>query len=317
MKWTRHKLELSGQFEMLSFSLDTGLPGPTLVLVGGVHGDEYTGVESIHQLMETLPLELACGRVVCYPSLNPAGAELAQRSLPGDGGDLNRSFPGRVLGSLSSRLAHGIWENIVEWSPDLVLDIHADSFRSVPYVIVDRPVLLAEAEKATCLTGLVAAARSLGCVVLLEYEAKDYQRYGLQHSLAGSLVNFGNISALTLEVGGRNAVDQTVVNQAKKSVKSLLGYFGMIEAAGSSVAPDKRLWLRSMMPPTRSEGIIVPLLEAGTPFEKGEVIAHVRHHDGRIADQLRVPWDGLVITWRDIGWVKAGSVVGTLGRVVD
>ena len=195
MSWSSYKLGGPGELSIQYFSHRAKNPGKTVVLCGGVHGDEYTGVEVIHQLMDRLPEVLRSGQVVCYPCLNPAGARLAQRNLPRDGGDLNRSFPGRTVGSQASRYAHAAWESIMQWEPDFVLDLHADSARSVPYVIVDRPILLSREKAAPFLASLVTAAQVMGCEVLLEYEAKDYQRYGLQHSWSGELWSCPGVNA--------------------------------------------------------------------------------------------------------------------------
>ena len=317
MKWSPHKLAGPGELSLHYFSYDTKKPGQTIILCGGVHGDEYTGIEVIHQLMERLPSLLKCGRVICYPCLNPFGARLAQRNLPRDGSDLNRSFPGRMVGSQSSRYAHAAWESIMEWEPNFVLDIHADSARSVPYAIVDRPVLLQNDLGEPFMASLVASASVMGCEVLLEYAARDYQRYGLQHSLAGSLVNFGEVAALTLEVGGRNLVDQTVVDQAIGYVCRLLAHLKLVSNSKFAPSMDSRVWLRSSTQPIRTTGIFVPRLAAGSCFKQGEVIAHIRSVDGQVVEELQAGSDGVVIAWRDMGWAKTGSVVGTLGEAID
>ncbi len=56
--------------------------GPVLWLTASIHGNEYTGVPVIHEL---LTAELAArmrGTIVAVPTLNPAGFRSAQRSPP-------------------------------------------------------------------------------------------------------------------------------------------------------------------------------------------------------------------------------------------
>jgi len=183
-------------------------------------------------------------------------------------------------------------------------------------VIVDRPVLRAEAERLTMMRDLIDSARSLGCTVLLEYEERDYQRYGLPHSLAGSLVNFAGIPALTFEAGGRGLVDSGAIDAAEVAFKALLAQFGMMQAAPAADKTPQRLWLRSTTRPVRSAGMFVPALAPGERFRAGQLLANIRQLDGQVNEQVTAASDGLVIAWRDIGWVKPGAVVGTLGEVV-
>jgi predicted deacylase len=316
MKRSTHRLKVSNEARISSYCLDTQRQGPTVVLVGGVHGDEYTGVELCYRIMDSLAKELLCGRVVCYPCLNPAGAERSERTLPEQGGDLNRCFPGGERGARASRYAHAVWQDIIGWEPNFVFDIHADASRSVPYVIVDRPVLLAAESSASMMSGLIESARSLGCIVLLEYEERDYQRYGLQHSLAGSLVNFAGIPALTFEAGGRDLVDSGAVDVADRAVRSLLAKLEMLEPAPAIAEAPQPLWLRSTTRPVRTTGMFVPLIGPGERFRAGQHLAHIRQLDGQVTERISALNDGIVIAWRDIAWVRPGAVVGTLGEVV-
>lgn len=315
MKRSTQWLDVSNEARLRSYCLDTQRPGPTVVVVGGVHGDEYTGIELVYRIVETLGSELSSGRLICYPCLNPLGAERSERTLPEAGGDLNRCFPGGERGARAARYAHTVWQDIIGWEPDFVVDLHADSSRSVPYVIVDRPVLLGASEQKPMLDTLVQCARSMGCTVLLEYEARDYQRYGLQHSLAGSLVNFAGIPALTFEAGARGLVDAAAVEVADRAVRSLLGRLGILPT-GSETAHQEGLWVRSTTKPVRNSGMFVPLVGPGERFQAGAQLAQIRQLDGEVIEKIIAGVDGIVIAWRDIAWVKPGAVVGTLGEVV-
>jgi predicted deacylase len=317
MKRSTHWLAVSNKDRLPYFSLDSERPGPTIVLVGGVHGDEYTGIELIYRTFEKSGIELSCGRLLGYPCLNPLGAERCERALPELGGDLNRCFPGGERGTRAARYAHVVWQEIVENKPDFVLDIHADSTRSVPYALVDRPVLLGSEARRQMRETLIERARSLGCVVLMEYEERDYQRYGLQHSLAGSLVNFASIPAVTLEVGARGLVDMDAIHVADKGLRGLLSAYGMLKSPEAAGLASTGLWLRSATPPVRNAGMFIPLIGPGMAFEEGEALAYIRQLDGQVVETISATSAGIVVAWRDIAWVKAGAVVGTLGEVVS
>ena len=69
-------------------------PGPTLLVLGGVHGDEINGIEIVNQLILEDTFEyLDKGTVIAIPLLNIFGFNNLSRDVP-DGKDVNRSFPG-------------------------------------------------------------------------------------------------------------------------------------------------------------------------------------------------------------------------------
>ena len=97
-------------------------PGPSVFISAAVHGDELNGTGTIRQLIEEPPFELRAGSLVLVPVVNILGFEQLSRYSP-DRRDLNRSFPGSTTGSLTSRLANVIFQNIVARC-DYGIDLH-------------------------------------------------------------------------------------------------------------------------------------------------------------------------------------------------
>ena len=79
--------------------------GPTALLTGGNHGDEYEGITSLLKLASTLEAKDVRGRVIIVPMMNTPAAEAGKRTSPLDGGNLNRSFPGDPNGGVTSQIA--------------------------------------------------------------------------------------------------------------------------------------------------------------------------------------------------------------------
>lgn len=67
--------------------------GPVLWLTANIHGNEYTGIPVIHQIMNKIDIEKLKGTIVALPSLNPSGSRIKKRSPYYDGKDPNRLFP--------------------------------------------------------------------------------------------------------------------------------------------------------------------------------------------------------------------------------
>lgn len=111
-------------------------PGPALGLVGGIHGDEPLGVETIREVLETVdPAELR-GSLVALPVANPYALQTLTRNTPLDMNNLNRVFPGDPDGMLTDQLAHAI---VTRFLPrcEYLVDLHSGgTLATVDYVYI-------------------------------------------------------------------------------------------------------------------------------------------------------------------------------------
>ena len=99
------------------------LPGPTILVQGGLHGDEINGVEICKRMLINKYFEeIKRGCVIVVPLLNIFGFIHFSREVT-DGKDVNRSFPGTKSGSLASRIAYKHLNEIVSYI-DFGIDLH-------------------------------------------------------------------------------------------------------------------------------------------------------------------------------------------------
>lgn len=105
--------------------LDSGLPGPNLVIMGGVHGNELCGVKAV-KLCTTLPLK---GKI----TLILANLEAIEKNVRFIESDLNRSF-NSLEDAKEVRIANELKPYLEQ--ADALLDLHASSSKdSVPFAI--------------------------------------------------------------------------------------------------------------------------------------------------------------------------------------
>ena len=106
-------------------------PGPILLAVAGVHGDEYEGMEAIRLVFDALDPTRMRGTFVGIPIANPFAYEARARIAPLhiDGLNLARIFPGDPDGSPSRVLAHALLEFVLAnlTADDIFLDFHSGS----------------------------------------------------------------------------------------------------------------------------------------------------------------------------------------------
>jgi len=286
--------------------------GPTVVVTGNVHGDETTGIGVVHNLIRRLPKLLRCGSVVLYPTLNPAGLMAGTRTLPGDGQDLNRMFPGKPRGPASERHAHAIWTDIIGHEPDMLLDLHTDVAGAIPYAIVDRVVRVRDRRRlsAQCLRLAVAS----GLTVLREYPRDRYIRYGLDRSLPGAMVNLAAVPSVTLEVGPRRRLDPKDADIATGAALGFLTAAGVVNAPApvDKTSQTGGPWRREGGPRTNHTGILVPLVRPGQSLERGNSIAEVRTIQGEVLETLTARSLGFVVALPERTHVVPGVACATI-----
>ena len=107
---------------------DSGLPGPTVLIVGGVHGNEPAGWKAAQRLLAAQP---ARGQWVILPLAIQRAAAAGVR-MTHDMQDLNRSFPGQAQGTHTEQLAAAIFALAERYRPVLVLDLHEAGTRPDP-----------------------------------------------------------------------------------------------------------------------------------------------------------------------------------------
>lgn len=107
------------------YRIESGVEGPSFLLVGGMHGNEPAGSIAAGQIRHW---PLVKGTLVVIPRANVLALSANERRLPGldgDAGDLNRHFPrtGKEEKTLSP-LAAEIWKFAEATKPNWVVDLH-------------------------------------------------------------------------------------------------------------------------------------------------------------------------------------------------
>lgn len=91
--------------------------GPTVLVVGGIHGDEVAGYLAAEDVAE---MDIDRGRLVTVPRVNAVAVADDTRTGE-DGVDLNRQFP--VGAEPTTELARALWGVVTRFEPDVVIDL--------------------------------------------------------------------------------------------------------------------------------------------------------------------------------------------------
>ncbi len=283
---------------------DSKIPGPVVWLTACIHGDEVAGTAIVHEVFASLKKSgLKCGAVHAFPLVNSMGFENVSRYINSDREDLNRCFPGDRAGSMGQQLARRLFDTIMKTAPNLVVDLHNDWVRSVPYVLVDPPHIYPTPDVHR---RVLEAASATG--VLLVEDSDVF--HPLRNTLAGAIVEAG-IPAITIESGGAFAIDEESVVEGKTAVLSVLQSMGMIDAS-ESIASRKELMTPLMYtnrPLCTTSGLIRFSVSPGQKIKKGQLLARVYSAFGSDEESLRATVDGFVLGVEDHARVLPGKEV--------
>lgn len=267
--------------------------GPVLLLLAGLHGDEINGIEILRRMIREKYHEPQRGTIVCIPIMNTFGFISQSRVVP-DGRDLNRVFPGSPTGSLASRIAYTLLNEVVK-HVDYGLDFHTGGASRSNYPQV-RSVL--EDEQSLEL----AQVFSPPFIMASKYLDKSLRKTA--HSIGKSI--------LLYEGGESLRLDEFAVQEGLNGALRVLHYLGMredtIPVAQPPVLIKKSTWIRA-----KTSGMFLATVRNGTHVQKGATLGTVMDPYGEFERKVQAPSEGYVICINNHPLINQGEALIHLG----
>ncbi len=278
--------------------------GPTALLTGGNHGDEYEGPLALYDLARTLKPQDVSGTVIIVPALNYPAFRAGTRTSPIDKGNMNRSFPGRPDGTVTEKIADYVQRHLLPRA-DIVLDFHSGG-RTLDFVPFCAAHILPDKDQERRAFGAVEAFSAPYSVKMLEIDA-----VGMFDTAAEEM---GKVF-VTTELGGGGTARAETVRIARKGVMNVLRHAGIV---AGEVEQTPTTWLD--MPSgdcfsfAEDDGMIETMVDLGEPVEKGAVIARIHGlgRTGTAPQEIRAKMDGLLAARHFPGLVKAGDCAAVI-----
>jgi predicted deacylase len=283
--------------------------GPTALVLGGNHGDEYEGQVAAMKLAQTLRPHDVTGRIVVIPCLSLPASKAFTRLWP-SGENFNRLFPGSAEGSPAEQLAWFLTDTLFPLS-DVVIDMHSGG-RTTMFLpcshmhVVDDP-----AQRRAMLEGMLAWNSDW------HYLYIDVAGSGL---LPVEAENQGK-NVITTELGGGGHVTAAVHRLAETGLANVLRHVGALR--GEPAPPRNGTILDGRDPANYvfapESGLFETLVHLGDEVEAGQMVGRIHFLERIDRDPVPIPapLGGVVAGVRAIATTEQGDSVVVIGQPVE
>lgn len=260
--------------------------GPTALLTGGNHGDEFEGPIALWDLSRRLDPSELTGRVIIVPAMNYPAFQANRRCSPIDGGNLNRMFPGNPAGTATEKIADYFQRYLLPLA-DVVLDFHSGGRTMDLLPFAAAHILPDTIQNDACFAGV----KAFGAPYAMRM--REIDAIGMYDTAAEEM---GKVFVTTELRGGGTATPQTV-EHAKVGVKNFLIHSNILRGTINS---RKSIWLSLESDGCfifcNDEGLIEPHVELGSIVAKDQPLLsiHPMHETGREPTIYVAPHDGIV-----------------------
>lgn len=278
--------------------------GPTALLTGANHGDEYEGPIALFDLAAKVRAEDVSGRLIILPAMNYPAFLAGTRTSPIDKGNLNRSFPGRPDGTVTEKIAD-YFQRVLLPMADVVLDFHSGG-KTLDFLPYCAAHVLPDKVQETRAFDLVRAFGAPWSCRMLEIDA-----VGMYDTAAEEM---GKVF-VTTELGGGGTATARTTEIAKQGLRNLLIAAGVLKG---EVAPRATRWLD--MPDAdcftfaEDGGLIAFLADLGDRVEAGQPVAQIypTGRTGIVPLSVTAGRSGLLVARHFPGLVKPGDCVAVV-----
>ena len=283
--------------------------GPTVLLAGGNHGDEYEGPIILGQMIRDLDPAAIQGRLIITPAINTPAAVAGRRTSPIDDLNFNRCFPGDPHGTATRQIAHYVHDVLFPMA-DAFVDLHSggSSLDISPSAIV-QPT--ADAGRMRRNLSAVLAFDAPYTVLL--------DNLGESRTSTAAATGAGLVTVAT-ELGRGGAVSIDALAIGTRGVRNVLAHLEVMAPAADSV-PGVGSSSRVVRVPgaagyvyAPAAGVFEPFDEKGAKVEQGAPAGQVHFLDDPTRPPVPAHYgsSGILYCRRQSGRVEPGNCVAVV-----
>jgi N-alpha-acetyl-L-2,4-diaminobutyrate deacetylase len=273
-------------------------PGPAVLVVAGVHGDEYEGPSAIAQVASWLSPQSMRGTVCLIPVANPFAFAAGTRTSPVDGVNLARVFPGKEEGTPTERLAHYLFHEFASRA-DYLIDLHSGG---VEYEFLPVAGFYGQAGSENP-SFRAARAMQLPALWLLPETPGVLSREAMR---AGKV-------AIGTEYLGAGRLSWEGARAYAAGIRSCLQLWQILDSSQAPPIQEPRVFTNDWLL-AEATGLFHASRKLADQVEKGDELAIIVGRRGEVLARLAAPDEGVVLGLRSKAYVTEGSWAVLLAR---
>lgn len=298
-------------------------PGPTVLISGGNHGDEYEGQIAALRLIRDIDPAQISGRIIVVPIISTQASRSNTRTWA-SGENFNRSFPGTPDGPPIEQLAY-FFSTVLFPATDVVIDMHSAG---------------ASGWIVPCSHMCVPKDRTQRKLMLEAMEAWNSDFHFFYTSDGNYLPNEAERQGkvvITTELGGGSRIPVAVQELAWSGLTNVLRHVGVLKGevitrASLGLPPAILVDCRSkdgeaggvvsglfdnIVAP--ASGLFEVLIEPGSPVSEGQPVGRIWSHTDPAQPpvDLTSPVTGYLMGLKTLPPIEKGQSRALIGRQIE
>ena len=280
--------------------------GPTALVTGANHGDEYEGPLALTALAASINADELTGRVIIMPFMNMPAFVAGTRTSPIDAGNMNRAFPGQPGGTVTDKIADYFQRYLLPMA-DVVLDFHSGG-KTLDFLPFAASHVLEDKEQEARCSAARDAFNAPFSMQMLEIDSN-----GMYDDAAEAMGK----TFVTTELGGAGTSTPETVAIARKGLRNLLIHAGIMQGE-MELAPSQHLVQDddNCFHFSPIGGMVEYCKALGDRVKEGDVLARIWDATRTGVEPLEIhsKMDGLLAVRHTYGLIQSGDCLAVLAQ---
>ena len=293
---------------MIPITIVQNGPGPTALLTGANHGDEYEGPIALQGLANDLDPASITGRVIIVPFMNTPAFQAGTRTSPLDGVNMNRCFPGAPDGTPTQKIADYFMRQLLPMA-EFVFDFHSGG-KTLDFIPFAAAHLLDDGQQQAKCIAAMQAFNAPYSMILREIDAVGM--YDTAAEEAGKVF-------VSTELGGGGSPTARSAKSVRRWVENVLKHAGIL-GGDLDVAPSINIDTTGAgcFHLSETEGLVETLIDLGEDVTKGDTLVRIwsTKRSGTAPQEVKAQSSGILAARHFPGLVAPGDCLAVVAAVV-
>lgn len=275
--------------------------GPTVWIGGGQHGEEPASMDAVARVAQRLTPDDVKGTLIAVPVQNPPAWAFRSRHFPLDApnvGDVAGLQNGEAGGVMSARVVSALTDAILARA-EFGMDVHATHLDSMNYpraMVTIRGDEPEDVQKKRLDLGKAAGYEIIHL----------WKRPG--HGGVTGIMNRKGVPTIAIEAGEGWRSLEPFPSMLVRGLMNFLKYTGALD--GEPVMPSIQVEVTNRYEVTADHGGMSHLrVKPGDFVEKDQVVAEIRDMFGDTVEELKSPFNGIIVRCSLLPTVATGARV--------